>query len=89
MKPSSVSHEEVRTLIARLLSEIGHVAPDLVTDAATIDGDLKMESVAFIEVQVAIEDEYDIELDPIHIVELNRFPAIVDYVYDAVVRRSA
>ena len=44
-----------------------------------------MESVAFVELQVAIEDEYAIEIDPIRIVELNEFGAIGDYVYSLAV----
>jgi len=40
-----------------------------------------MQSIAFVELQVAIEDEYQIQIDPIRVVELNEFGAIVDYVY--------
>ncbi len=41
-----------------------------------------MESVAFVEIQVAIQDEYDIELDPIRLIELDQFGAIVDHIYE-------
>jgi acyl carrier protein len=50
-----------------------------VTDGATIDSDLQMDSVAFLEVQVALEDELGIEIDPVQVVELNEFAAIVAY----------
>jgi acyl carrier protein len=43
-----------------------------------------MESLKFVELQVAIEDEFDIELDPIHIVELNRLGDIIDYIHDCI-----
>jgi acyl carrier protein len=39
-----------------------------------------MESVAFVELQVAIEAEYDIEVDPIRVIELDRFGDVVAYI---------
>lgn len=70
----------VRQRVIELLGEVAHIPAERVRDEATIDEDLRMESVAFVELQVALEDEYGIELDPIEIVERNRFGAIVDYI---------
>ena len=75
---------EVRERIATLITEIAKIPGDRITEGATIDGDLRMESVDFVELQVALEDEYRIELDAIRVVELNEFSAIVDYVLDCV-----
>ena len=77
--------DEVREQLARLINEIARVPLKSITDEATVDNQLQMESVAFVELQVAIEDEYQIEIDPIRVVELNQFGAIVDYVYDCAV----
>jgi len=41
-----------------------------------------MESVAFIEIQVALEEELDIEIDPVEILELNELNAIIEYLYE-------
>lgn len=71
--------------LASLIGEIAKIPRDRIVPGATIDEELRMESVAFIELQVAIEDEYNIELDPIRVVELNELSAIIDYVYDCVV----
>jgi len=76
----SVTRAHVRDVVATLVEEIGKIPRDRIVDGATLDEALRMESVALVELQVAIEDEYDIELDPIRIVELNEFGAIADYV---------
>ena len=78
------SRAAVRERLVALLEEIARVPRDRIVDGATIDGALRMESIDFVELQVAIEDEYRIELDPIQVVELNEFAAIVDYVYGRV-----
>ena len=70
--------EVVWKLIATTLAELG-VKPDLITPSASIADDLGLESVAFVELQVALEDELGIEIDPIEVVELNQLSAIVDY----------
>jgi acyl carrier protein len=80
---------EVRKLLVNLLHEIAAIPPETIADTSCIDDDLRMESVAFVELQVAIEDELNIRLDPIQIVELNRFDAIVDYVYQTAVEAAA
>jgi acyl carrier protein len=40
-----------------------------------------MESVAFLELQVALEDELGIEIDPVRVVELNELGKIADYIH--------
>ncbi len=77
-----ITPETVRDQIALLANQIADIALELITDKATIDKELQMQSVAFVELQVALEEEYGIELDPILMIELNRFDAIVKYVYD-------
>jgi acyl carrier protein len=77
----------VRVRLAQLLEEIGNIPPDRITDDARIDEELRMESVALVELQVALEDEFDIELDPIKVVELNEFAAIVDYLHERIIAR--
>jgi acyl carrier protein len=72
------SPDVVWTLIASTLADLG-VAPERITREATIADDLGLESVAFVELQVALEDELGIEIDPIRVVELNQLSAIVGY----------
>ena len=84
-----VSRDQVCGLISGLMQEIAGISRDKITEDATVENELRMESVAFVELQVAIEEEYEIELDPIEVVELNRFGAIVDYVLACVRDRSS
>jgi acyl carrier protein len=75
------ARQEVRDLLSELLFEVAKVPRERITETATIDNDLQMQSITFVELQVAIEEAYNIQLDPIQVVELNQFGAIVDYVY--------
>lgn len=72
---------EVRERLLQLIHEIAEIPSETVTDQSTLDDQLSMESIAFVELQVALQDEYRIEIDPIRVVELNTFGAIVDYVH--------
>jgi acyl carrier protein len=76
------NRDEVKNSLVRLLNEIGGIPIERVTETATVDEELRMSSLAFVELQVAIEDEYGILIDPVEVVELNQFGAIVDYVFD-------
>jgi acyl carrier protein len=78
------SRSEVDAEIAQLMSEIGRIPVARIHSRATIEDELQMPSVAFVELQVALEDRYDIELDPVRIVELSRFDAISEYIYETV-----
>ncbi len=86
MKPPepAVSRSSLEERIRSLINEIAKIPNDKIVTSATIDGDLRMESVDFVELQVALEDEYQIEVDAIRVVELNEFSAIVDYVLDCI-----
>lgn len=83
------TREAVRERLRVLVHEITGVALDVVTDGATIDQELRMESVAFVELQVSLEEEFGIEIDAVEVVELNEFGPIVDYVHDLAVRAAA
>jgi len=78
---AGLSRDNVRAQLADLLFEIAQIPRERITETATIDNDLQMQSIAFVELQVAIEEAYDIQIDPIRVVELNRFGAIVDYIH--------
>jgi acyl carrier protein len=84
----TAARREIRSRLIRLISEITHIPTAQITEGATLDQELGMESAIFVEVQVAVEDEYDIEIDPLEVLELNEFGAIVDYVYALVLQRG-
>lgn len=73
---------EVKARMLELLREIAKIDPDSLTEDSSLDEDIRLESVAFVELQVALEDEYQIEIDPIQVVELNRLGSIIDYIHE-------
>jgi len=75
------TRDDVSTCLRGLLHEIGGIPVERITDAATVDDELQLSSIAFAELQVALEDAYDVQIDPIQVVELSHFGAIVDYVH--------
>lgn len=80
---------DVRAILTRLLQEIAGIEPDAIRDEATIDGDLELNSVTFVELQVALEDDLDIVIDPVEVVDRNRLGAIVDYLETLVAEQRA
>lgn len=76
-----MTRDAVFRRVAELIHEIAGMPLEEITEEATIDGSLEMTSVVFVELQVTLEDELDILLDPIEIVELNRLGDIVDYIH--------
>ena len=82
------TRREVSDRLVQLTSEIAKIPADRITETATIDEDLCLESVTFIELQVAIEEEYQVEIDPIRVLELNQFGAIAEYVYRVIVENG-
>lgn len=74
-----------RSLVAEraraLLHEIAKVPLEEITENASFDSTLVLESVQLVELVVALEEEFGAELDPLHMIELNRFGAIVDYIH--------
>ena len=70
---------DIESLIVELLHEIAGVDPSLISRESTIDGDLEINSVTFVELQVALEDELDIVIDPVDIVELGTIGRISEY----------
>jgi acyl carrier protein len=81
---TSPTRSEVKGRLVSLLNEIAGIPKERITATAAVDGDLQMASVVFVEVQIAVEEEFDITIDPLRIVELNEFRAIADYIYDCV-----
>ena len=62
--PRTPTRAEVSGRLRSLINEITAIPLDHITDKATVVDELQMQSVAFVELQVAIEDEYQIQIDP-------------------------
>ncbi len=81
--------DRVRDLVLKHLSEIGGFPRPLITDLARLDTELSMKSITFIEVQVALEEDLDIEIDALTVVDLNRLDRIIDYLGGLVAANSS
>ena len=73
--------EYVKQRARELVHEITGLPLEEITDDASFDTTLAMESVQLVELQVALEEEFQTELDPIYMIELNRFGDIAEYIY--------
>jgi len=74
-----VAPPDMRATVIRFLHEIGGFHPSVLTESAQFDEELQMKSIQFVELRVALEDEFDIEIDPLHVLELNRLDRVIDY----------
>lgn len=86
---ATMSRGDIFATVSEFLEEIAGISPGKVSDDSTLDGELEMNSVKFVELQVALEDEFDIFIDPVAVVELNRLGSIVDYLTELVAEKSA
>lgn len=86
---ATMSRGDIFATVSEFLEEIAGISPGNVNDDSTLDGELEMNSVKFVELQVALEDEFDIFIDPVAVVELNRLGSIVDYLAELVAEKSA
>lgn len=73
--------DDIRERIVALLAEILERPREEIGEDAALDEDLGLESVAFLELQVTLEDELGIQIDPVEVVERNRLGAIAAYIH--------
>lgn len=74
--------EEVKTRLRDIVAEVCKIPANAVSDDTTIDEDLQLPSIAFVELQVTVEDEFDMILDPVEVVELNRLGLIAKAIHE-------
>ncbi len=80
--------QDILKHLGTLVHEITGIPLDAVRPEASIDNELEMKSVDFMRIHVALEEHFDVELDALLILELNRVDAICSYV-ESCVRKSA
>jgi acyl carrier protein len=80
----SISLEEVKQTLRSLIAQVTGIDPSAIRDDTTIDEDLQLPSVTFIELQVAVEEAFNTTLDPVEVVELNSFGLIAEAVHNKI-----
>jgi acyl carrier protein len=78
----------VRARLAALLGEVCGLAENAIREDSTIDRDLEMESVQMVELQVALEQEFDVTIDFLEVLRLNSFRGITNYIHDLVAQHA-
>ncbi len=84
----SLSSQDVQTWLFTLVCEVLGLPVDSAYEDFSISEDLNIESAALMEVLVTVEEEFDVELDPVRVIELDRLGLIAAYVGDAAVGRQ-
>jgi acyl carrier protein len=74
--------EETKRKLRRLIQENAGIPAALVQDDSTIDGDLAMDSMSFVSLQVAVEETFGILCSPEEIQDANRFDTIAGLVQE-------
>jgi acyl carrier protein len=77
----SPTRAEVGKRLAALLEEICGLPRDRIKENSTIDRDLEMESVQMVELQVALEQEFNITIDFLEVLRRNSFRSICAYLH--------
>ena len=68
-------------LLRSLFVEICGIPAAAVTERASIDSELRIESVQLAKVQVAVEEALDVSVDFLEVIRLKSFGPIVDYIH--------
>jgi len=76
-----MTSDDVKRTLKAIIAEVCAVEPSTITDDTSIDNDLEIPSVAFVELQVAMEAAFDIFVDPMELIELNKFKLIAERIY--------
>lgn len=80
-EPHAIALDAVKETLRRLVAEVSALDPAKIVDSSTLDEDIQLSSIAFVELQVAVEDTFGIEVDPVEVVERNSFGAIAALIW--------
>lgn len=74
--------ESTKSRLRRLIEENAGVPAAVIQDDSTIDGDLAMDSMSFVSLQVAVEEEFGILCAPAEIEAANHFETIAELIHE-------
>jgi acyl carrier protein len=82
--PSRRDGGDVKSILCRLIEENAGIPAREVRDDSAIDGDLAMDSMSFLSLQVAVEETFGITCAPEEIETARRFDAIAKLITERV-----
>jgi acyl carrier protein len=74
--------EEIKTTLKSLIEENAGIPAASIRDDSSIDGELAMDSLSFVSLQVAVDETFGVECDAEEIEKRNRFDAIAQLVWE-------
>lgn len=80
--PRPLSLEEVKAKLRRLIAEVSGVRPEEIQDSSALGEDIQLPSIAFVELQVAVEDAFQIEIDPVDVMERATFGGVAALIFE-------
>jgi acyl carrier protein len=79
---------DVKRELRRLIEDNAGLPGDVIHDDSTVDGDLAMDSMSLLSLQVAVEESFGITFAPEDLETSNRFDAIAALIFERVTATS-
>jgi acyl carrier protein len=82
--PAAGGHsvEEIKTTLKALIEENAGIPASSINDDSTIDGELAMDSLSFVSLQVAVDEVFGVDCEAEEIEKRNRFDAIAQLILE-------
>src|SRR4026208_1728683 len=80
VQPAAVGLDQVKQTLRRLIQKNAGIPGGEIDDASSVDGDLAMDSMAFLALPVDVEETFAINCPPDEIRAANSFAAIAELV---------
>ena len=76
----ALTQEEILTGLSEIIDEIAGVPADEVTPEKTFVDDLDIDSLSMVEIAVAAQDKFDVEIPDDQLKDLKTVQDVIDYV---------
>jgi acyl carrier protein len=81
----ALTEQEILVGLGEILDEVAGVPADQVTPEKTFVNDLDIDSLSMVEIAVAAQDKFGVEIPDDHLKDLTTVQGVIDYVRGATV----
>jgi len=81
----ALTEQEILVGLGEILDEVAGVPADQVTPEKTFVDDLDIDSLSMVEIAVAAQDKFGVEIPDDHLKDLTTVQGVIDYVLGATV----
>lgn len=85
MSHMALTEQEILVGLGEILDEVAGVPADQVTPEKTFVDDLDIDSLSMVEIAVAAQDKFGVEIPDDHLKDLTTVQSVIDYVLGATV----